>query len=336
MSDRSRLGDITLALVALATTIFMAGTIAALVIGQYAKIHEVNAAYQQNAKRDRTNSSNEIAESCENKTAAAFHSCIVDHLESYYAKQTTNQDLQAQQDMAFWAACLFFSSTGLTLVGIYLLWQTLGATRQTLVATRDTLIEAGKTTKAAEDGNAILKSEQRPWLKVVPTFPDGMTIHNNTLMFGVRPIIQNVGFGLARDVWIEVKSILSSDTHKPDITSEFGSFFTSVNNKRVVRNFPIGGNIFPNDPTSPGNFVQVIEGDELHGVDLAVTESALSLHIFCCCIYWSADRVPYITANAYRLFEHIDGGKKFITVGSCDLTGDEIIADATFQPNYIT
>jgi hypothetical protein len=150
MPKRTWLGELALALIAATVLIFMAGTVGALLLEQYAKRHQTYADYQQNAESDRRAASNKVAEACQDRSAPAFRACIADQLEAYYRDQATNQDLQAQQDMAYWAGALFVSSTILTLIGIFLLWRTLLATQQTLA-------ESQKATEAAQAAVSVTR-----------------------------------------------------------------------------------------------------------------------------------------------------------------------------------
>ena len=239
MSDRSRLGDITLALVALATTIFMAGTITALLISEYAKIHQVNAAYQQNAESNRATSSKKIAEACEDRDGSAFDSCIVDHLEAYYRQQATNQDLQAQQDMAFWAACLFISSTILTAIGIYLLWQT-------LTASRETLVEARMATKAAVEAADAAREAlgaERAWL----TFHSvGIAHHQNVTIPSGTTHEKGMGVWI---VWMNngrspsINTIVCSSIKIVDRTDKNVYNFSITGNSVAVHGVTMGPNV---------------------------------------------------------------------------------------------
>ncbi|MBE0704814.1 MAG: hypothetical protein IH582_16890 [Afipia sp.] len=125
---------------------------------QYVNRHEASAQYQRNAESDRHATSYEVAEACQGRAGNAFRACIAEHLETYYRDQATNEDLQAQQDMAYWAGALFFSSTILTGIGIFLLYGT-------LAATRETLREAERGADAAQEMLAI---ERKPFLSIRP------------------------------------------------------------------------------------------------------------------------------------------------------------------------
>ena len=140
MFGSNRIGQLTLALVALVCAIFMAGVMYGLVSEQYAKVHQVNAAYQKNAEADRQKTNDEIAQACHGGDFIAFRNCISNKLETYYKDQATNEDLNAQKDMAFWAFWLLLAtvlSILISLAGLYLLLDSLRQTRRSISDTRE-------------------------------------------------------------------------------------------------------------------------------------------------------------------------------------------------------
>lgn len=105
-------------------------------------MHETNANYQRNAEEDRAKSAQAIGDACREILAVELVSCLEQHLEAYYQEQATNQDLQAQQDMALWAKWLLFStgaSLVLSLVGVMLLYRTIRQGQFSLQATEKAL-----------------------------------------------------------------------------------------------------------------------------------------------------------------------------------------------------
>lgn len=123
MSRSNRYGNLTLALIALAVVATLCTVLGVILLDQYRRVHDSYAQYQRNAANDRRYATQEIADSCRDAEGYAFRVCIADHLETYYAKQATNEDLQAQQDMAFWAmvmAFITFVTTIVTGIGVWL------------------------------------------------------------------------------------------------------------------------------------------------------------------------------------------------------------------------
>ena len=245
MSKRSWGGDFTLALVALTVLVFMVAITTALVLSEYAKVHSSNAAYQQNAERDRRIASEEIAGACADRTGEAFRLCIADRMEAYYRDQVTNEDLRAQQDMAFWAAALFISSTTLTAIGIWLLYMTLSATQQTL-------IEAGKTTDAAnrtiEETRRIGEAQVRAYLSCTGA---SFIISGQMCKLGID--IQNFGQSPAREATVfgaviapNVNSKNSDDIFLRSNTNSFELFeiaATMMGNGTLLFPLPFGADV---------------------------------------------------------------------------------------------
>lgn len=171
MPKRDWLGDFIFALVALAALVAVVACATGIILSEYAKVHLSNAAYQQNAENDRYAANQEIANACGGLTGPEFSLCVSDKLESYYRDQATNEDLQAQQDMAFWAAALFISSTVLTAAGLLMIWRTLVHTRRAAEYAGAAVLEAKEATKAARDAvvatERIGEAQVRAYLSIV-------------------------------------------------------------------------------------------------------------------------------------------------------------------------
>ncbi len=206
MSKGDWLDTTLLVLIAGCVLVLMSALAGSLLLEQYAKVHEVNAAYQQNAERDRHASANEVAEQCGNRQGEAFRICVLEHLETYYRDQATNEDLNAQKDMAYWAGALFFSSTILTGMGIWLLWLTLMATRDTLKEARNTTFAAIAAADSASEANMIMREESRAWLSVkiivhrIYTYPEKIRLE-----VGIE--YENIGKNVCDKVFSDLKHI---------------------------------------------------------------------------------------------------------------------------------
>lgn len=132
-----------------------------LVLDGFASVHNANARYQQNAENDRKKPAVEISEACDDLGINEFRQCIADKLETHYQEQSTNEDLQAQQDMAYWAMLLLGVSAVGVLVsvgGVMLLIATIRQGKLGLEKSTDAVV-------AAQEANAIMRQEQRPWLQ---------------------------------------------------------------------------------------------------------------------------------------------------------------------------
>lgn len=139
--------------------LIVAGGAFSVLLGKYAEVQQVYATYQHNAQSDREKAKDKIAESCSNAEGASLARCISNGLDAYANQQASNKDLQAQQNMAFWAACMFgvgILEVGATLVGIFLVWKTLDATKQELAIAK----------VSAEESTRIGKAQVRGYLSV--------------------------------------------------------------------------------------------------------------------------------------------------------------------------
>ncbi|CAN7647797.1 hypothetical protein [Mesorhizobium caraganae] len=179
--------NVMLTLAAATVLIFMVGIMSAIILEQYAKVREVYAVYQEHSERDRRDTEKMIAESCFGMDKSAFVKCVSDKFETYDRDQSSNQDLQAQKDMAFWAFCTFLASCvslAITGLGIYYV--------------RNTLLTSIEATN----------HELRAYLSVVP---DGI----NPLQ--IRPMVighvrvRNVGQAIAKNVHLMVRMTASQD-----------------------------------------------------------------------------------------------------------------------------
>jgi hypothetical protein len=104
-----------------------------LVENNYAELHRSYSTYQATAEHDRRATADEISRSCFKSDFTEFSECIAQKIKTYYQQQATNQDLQAQQDMAFWAKALFILGIGqavLTGLGLLYVWYNLQISRE--------------------------------------------------------------------------------------------------------------------------------------------------------------------------------------------------------------
>lgn len=119
-------------LIALGAVVGIVAVGFALVSQSWENRHKIYAHYQVNAQRERAEASNRIENECIPLSRQAFIKCFSDNIDTYYAQQYSNKDLQAQQDMALWAFWMFSVgafSVALSVVGVVLIWKTLLATQ---------------------------------------------------------------------------------------------------------------------------------------------------------------------------------------------------------------
>jgi hypothetical protein len=93
--------------------------------------------YQQEFETERQQASQKIANNCQiiGPINPAFRDCIAKGVLAYQEKYNSEQDLRAQQDMAYWAMALFFLSVVSAIigfVGLVALFISLKQTRQAI------------------------------------------------------------------------------------------------------------------------------------------------------------------------------------------------------------
>lgn len=197
MPDSNRGGDPVLTLAAIGALIALCVCAAGIVLNEYAKVQQGYAAYQRNAAEDRHEAAEKAAQACKDRDVTALAACVANQLEAHASKQSTNQDLQAQQDMAFWAMWMFIASGGTILVtgvGVYLVWQTLEATREAVAAANRTADEAKRIGEAQVRAYLAFKSAT---IRIQKYTPDRFDI----FLPAVELTIENVGNSTARDIF---------------------------------------------------------------------------------------------------------------------------------------
>jgi hypothetical protein len=114
-------------------------------VGVYSAYHANREAYRNEKARaedERSKATDEIAARCNVMfdPEQTLRACLAHELRAYEDKANTDKDLEAQQDMAFWAEALFWL-TGLGLAisafGLYFVWLSLRQTRQAITSDRE-------------------------------------------------------------------------------------------------------------------------------------------------------------------------------------------------------
>jgi hypothetical protein len=108
---------ITVLILATCLLVAIVGGATWLALSEYNKQTIIHASYQENAEKDRANASEKIAQRCRDRNFLSTRKCIKTALETYYSDQSTDQDLQAQKDMAYWAKYVFWATVGTGFVG---------------------------------------------------------------------------------------------------------------------------------------------------------------------------------------------------------------------------
>ncbi|MEQ1944229.1 hypothetical protein ABMA32_17585 [Mesorhizobium sp. VNQ89] len=291
MSNRDWLGSAALATVGLGVCLFLGILLAGVTISEYAKVHEVNAAYQRNAEQDRQHAANEAAASCEGISGAAFRACVSQALESYYREQATNEDLKAQKDMAFWAFMIFalgIVQTGLSGVGIWYVILNLREARKVTaqaahgnrqaaraaIAAQNSADEARRANEASDIRWVV---ENRPWLTIESEPSVHLFSHGGKrINLRVELTVKNVGKTPAFDVELEVRLATSQMTNaKVDVLDTMASELTGAK-----KEWRFGNKIvFPNK-------VEHMFGMTEDLPEITPQEAiGLNLHVFICVIY---------------------------------------------------
>ncbi|WP_321505302.1 hypothetical protein [Breoghania sp.] len=103
---------------------------------------EIAYNYQQRAEDDRKRAAQEIADRCAITLASpeAFRMCLINEIWAYRKKALSNQDLEAQQEMARWTAIMGvvgIVSIPLSVLGLIALWLSLRQTRRAISTDRE-------------------------------------------------------------------------------------------------------------------------------------------------------------------------------------------------------
>lgn len=161
----------------LALAITLAGIVLALVaigyglgLEHWSKQNDVYYHHKENAERQRQQTAEEIAQTCERRAGTDLLSCLQEQVATHDREQATSEDLHAQQEMALWGLWVAIAAgftAVLTGAGVYLIAETLAATKIAADHTKGMLDEATKTTKAALDSARYQRTAGRPFLTPV-------------------------------------------------------------------------------------------------------------------------------------------------------------------------
>ena len=156
--DKRRV-DFVLLISTFAVALLILGAVTGLFLEGLGGLYQGHADYQKNAQAQRDAASEIIAKTCVRIDGTVIPECLTKEIGTYYQQQATNQDLKAQQDMAYWAMWLLIlgvGQVGISGFGIYFIWDSLRLNRV--------------MAKAAIDANAVTreigKAEVRAYLRV--------------------------------------------------------------------------------------------------------------------------------------------------------------------------
>jgi hypothetical protein len=213
---------------------------------------------------------------------AAIRSLVAPEDEAKRERQENREiaDLQAQNNMAFWAMLMFFATVVATLVtaaGVYLIYRTLRYTKTMAVDTQRTADAAVVTADEASKGTAaatraadaaleankinrdVFRAERRAWIGVkqgdiIVTTPLEWTDGGGAFM--VRMIARNIGSSPAHGVWFDSDIYLD----KRDSRLFLETIMGRARNEAVAHS---PHTIFPNDKLNLGRSC----GVHKHAVD---------------------------------------------------------------------
>jgi hypothetical protein len=168
--------------------------------------------YRSEARQNRSYEYAEAAKAnaiiqCKDLSTSAVADCVYDEMQSAQDQALGQQDLDAQQWMAKWAAFL----TLITAVTTIISWVALRYLRDTFSKTAEMAREARDATKAMVAANEIAIQAQRPWLQVEANVREvDIQEHWNSLY--VEAIITNIGKMVAERCAVRM-AIVNDDTN---------------------------------------------------------------------------------------------------------------------------
>ena len=307
--------DLVFALSAGTVFVFMVGVITAAILGQYAKVHETNAAYQQNAENDRRGSSEEIAETCGGREGSAFRTCIAETLETYYTEQATNKDLQAQQNMAFWAKWMMYVSAAtaaVTAAGVWYVARTLEETR-----------------RANEIMGKAYLTDQRPWLSVNIRPKEPLRINDYSAGIEFNLSVKNIGKTPATLANIETKLV-------PSPNAADGNTLFDAHCAHAKRIGPYNIKVMPGD--NPRLEISLMTDPPIirGGVQTGVNGDYVTFLIFACITYTSLiDDDLHQTGLVFRISR--GPSLYWFSVPNCEVAAKDLhIVPFTLARNIVT
>lgn len=129
------------AITLLVAAVLFVGQTGLAVWQQYELSRNAYRQYQNATKSEQDKAADDIAANCSvvAQVNPALRNCLREAVQAYQKKNNTNQDLEAQKDMAYWAfVTALVSAAGLliSIGGLYMLFQSLRQTRQAITNDR--------------------------------------------------------------------------------------------------------------------------------------------------------------------------------------------------------
>lgn len=217
------------------TSIVVVGVVTFLIIfaliGYFRGVdHTKSVSADQASKIHHENTESRIAQSCNGLSGIDLSDCVNRQITTSGEYQRAEQDKAAQEKMALWALWLLILTavtSGVSVVAVVFVAQTLKATRDTLAQTAE--------------ANAIMRQEQRPWLKI-PNVSGTLSYDSGRLIFSCVVEIENIGKSIARSVSIDAR-LIESDRDISGVGNE--ELISQMSNRRGVQVFT--KSVFPSD-----------------------------------------------------------------------------------------
>ncbi len=217
---------------------------------------------KQRAQAEHHQASRNISSECavSNAPPGFVAECLAAHVEAYERRRNTNQDLQAQQDMAYWALLMFGASAAGLLVSVGGLILLLRSLRQT-----ETAISTDR-----EVGHA----QVRAYLTIDPGMPDAIKPGHMPV---VEIKIKNTGQSPA--YFVKYIATIRVETHPLSPGNEWYIFPASEQTETVGMTLP-----------SQGDFAARAEGAEaLTAEDIQSAMNGADKRIYLACIVYYKD-----------------------------------------------
>jgi hypothetical protein len=271
-----------------------------------------------------------------NAIGAAIRGLIVKEDPQQRERQAHHEtaDLQAQQDMAFWAKAMFwatFATVLVTAVGIWLIYWTLIYTRRAAEAAAvgtkaaiDTAKEAQRTSDAAIEANNFNRqafiAEHRPWLKVDIRIAAPLKWNRGGGNFIFDIVITNVGRTPALQAFPHLKIILAANGVQPDKTQAALAERTRLTESVVAYTIFPGETIIPKHGISVSDHAVKSNIAALHNGN--PSNDSILPYLIGCVDYKSPADSRHQTGFIYEIYRHRDGAQRVIRPSEGDIPAD--------------
>lgn len=193
MLKRNWRDNIAVGVAYVALLIIVFGASAGLILDRYADLQKGYATYQATAQRELNAAADEIARTCIDADRTKLAECFADKIKTYGEQQSANQDLRAQQDMAFWAQALFILGIGQAFLSAFGIYYVARSVRQ-----------ASEGLVLARDANEVQRDIGQKQVRAYLTCSEGR-YHMNEIWAYCGLFVVNSGQSPAKNVVAEVK-----------------------------------------------------------------------------------------------------------------------------------